>query len=101
MVTSPIGISGMVTVPSWLVLVSQLVIIFFILTGLSPCLKLITMLARSIGFPVSAECTCTVRRVPDPADNVRPNRSRKAGTSVRMALLCDVGQQKAARSAGG
>src|SRR5579863_2129127 len=82
----------METLPCWLVFVSQLVMIFFILTGFNPWRNLIMTLARSIGLPVSAELTCTVSLVPDPAGigrekSVRAKRRRPAEHSLRMASI--------------
>src|SRR5580693_8975214 len=96
-VTSPIGISGIVTVPCWLVLVSQFVMIFFIFTGFNPWRNRTITLARSIGLPVSTAFTWTVSFVPDPPNTAKENsdiakRTNAITGNVRMASLCDIGQ---------
>src|SRR5579863_7167875 len=94
MVTVPWGTAGMVTLPSWLVFVSHSVLIFLRFTP-TPCLKRTITLARSIGLPDTAEFTWTVSFVISAGKaTIDARRIKRLARILRMAPLCDIGQQE-------
>src|SRR6185312_15355432 len=98
----PCGMVGSVTLPSWFVLVSQDVWIFFRFTPM-PDLKRTITLARSTGLPLTADATCTVSFTGSDAVAViaRHVKLNRTILSIFIDSLCDIRYQKMPRTPGG